>query len=369
MQRSTLRFENAIKSEHTRKMYRYYLENFKKFVKIREDDGLLQLKESFLQEAVEDFLFDLKKKISPNSIPQRFSALQLFFSMNDKVLNWEKIKKMFPATVKRTGGEAWSTQDIKKMLESTKSKREKALIHFLASTGCRIGAIPDIKLKHVSDIENCKTVKIYEGTTEEYTVFLTPEASIVLDEYLNKRKSDGEILSSDSPLFRQRYRLGGAKVKPVNTVLLKAKMTDVIHAANIERLKQGRRYSIQLDHGFRKRFNTLLKNNSIGNIALKEKLMGHKGVFDLDGRYHKPDVKTLFEEFKLHITNLVISDSERDKITIAKLSAEKSESDKKAMRIAELEEQVAAVIHKLDLISGTKSEERKPPFTNESQLD
>lgn len=81
-------------------------------------------------------------------------------------------------------------------------------------------------------------------------------------------------------------------------------------------------------HGFRKRFNTILKNNKEGNIALKEKLMGHRGVFVLDGSYHDPDVKTLFEEFRIHIQNLTIDDSERLRIKNQKLEAELSEKQK-----------------------------------------
>jgi hypothetical protein len=86
MERSTLRFEEAIKSEATKKLYRFHLHSFLKFTKIKDPDGLLQLKDTFLQELVEDYLFRLKKKLNPNSIPQRFAALELFFAMMLSVL-------------------------------------------------------------------------------------------------------------------------------------------------------------------------------------------------------------------------------------------------------------------------------------------
>lgn len=66
-----------------------------------------------------------------------FAPLELFFSMNDRVLNFKKIRKMFPAKIKMSGFNAWTTSDIQKFLETTTNKRNKAIIHFLASTGTR----------------------------------------------------------------------------------------------------------------------------------------------------------------------------------------------------------------------------------------
>src|SRR3989442_6409356 len=131
MQKSLVRFENAIKSEQTRKVYAYYLRKFLQFAKIKDYDELLQLKDSFLQETLEEYLFYLKKTISPNSLSPRFAALELFFAMNDKILNFKKIRKMFPSTVKRAGRDSWPTEDIQKMLASslTKSCFSKIINH------------------------------------------------------------------------------------------------------------------------------------------------------------------------------------------------------------------------------------------------
>lgn len=49
----------------------------------------------------------------------------------------------------------------------------------LASTGIRIGAIPDLQLKHLKKIPeyNLYQITIYEGTKEEHFTFTTPEAA------------------------------------------------------------------------------------------------------------------------------------------------------------------------------------------------
>jgi len=44
VQRSLLKFENAIKSAATRKLYNHYMKKFLEWAKIKDADGLLQLK-------------------------------------------------------------------------------------------------------------------------------------------------------------------------------------------------------------------------------------------------------------------------------------------------------------------------------------
>jgi len=55
------------------------------------------------------------------------------------------------------------------------------------------------------------------------------------------------------------------------------------------------RYDVQADHGFRKRFNTILKMDNGVNYNMAEKLMGHRN--GLDGVYFTPTLEELFTEF------------------------------------------------------------------------
>lgn len=335
MERSILSFENAIKSEHTRRIYSYYLRKFCEFAKIPTPDGLLQLKDTLLQEVLEDYLFYLKKRISPNSIPPYFAALELFFAINDRILNFKKIKKMFPATVKKSGQEAWHTEHIQSILSVCKTKRAAAIIHVFVASGMRLGALAELKLKHLRDIENCKAVIVYEGTNEEYWTFLTPEATNVVNTYLKKREFDGEILHAESPLIRQTYRIGSQKVRPASYKTIQAEVGRLVKKAGLPRVKIGRRYNIQLNHGFRKRFTFTVKSNDKANLTWAEKLSGHKGVFKLDGNYVPNDVMKAFEEFKKHIENLTIDDSERLKVKLKQTEEQKSELERRIPSIVQ----------------------------------
>ena len=312
MQRSFLIFQNSLRSKESVKGYTYRLKRFQNFYHLKDYDSIVTISAEKLQIMIEDYVMDLKKKISANSIPSYIHPLKLFLECSDIDLNWRKIKRLFPEPVKPTGDSAYSTKDIKKMLDCTPNLRNRALIHFLASTGCRIGAFPDMKLKHLSEMPNgCKQVQVYEDSIEEYFTFLTPEASKILDEYIEQRKKDNEILNSESPVFRTKYSLGISKAKSMTKKAMQAVIDRAVRNAGIRYFseKKNGRYLIQLDHGFRKRFNTILKTNNDVNSNIAEKLMGHKR--GLDRVYLKPTKEQCFEEFRKAIPELSINESVR----------------------------------------------------------
>ncbi|MHB8546073.1 MAG: hypothetical protein ACYDAJ_04850 [Nitrosotalea sp.] len=91
------------------------------------------------------------------------------------------------------------------MLETTKLKREIALIHFFASTGSRPQALEDpiLRMKHLIEIPdtNGYGIRIYDKTKEGYWVFLTPEDSEALNKYIKERKFNHENITLESPIF------------------------------------------------------------------------------------------------------------------------------------------------------------------------
>jgi len=122
---------------------------------------------------LEDYLFHLKKLVSPNSIPTIMAGIELFFLMNRRTIQTKILHKMYPSRVKITGSKAWTTQDVSRIIQFASSKRNRALIHFVASTGARIGAIEGLQLRHVVDMpDKCQAVTLYDGTNEEYMRFL-----------------------------------------------------------------------------------------------------------------------------------------------------------------------------------------------------
>ena len=322
MQRSLRLFQNSVGSEETAKHYKWYLDRFIQFYKLRDYDSMLTIDQKRLQVMVEDYVMDLKNKVNPNSVPSYTYPILTFFEANDIELKSKKIKRLFPTEVKKAGRKAYTTNDIKKMLEHTPDLRNKCIVLFLASTGCRIGALSDLKISNLSNMPNdCKAVKIHEDSNEEYFTFLTPEVSEILQRYFAKRKSDGEYVDDNSPVFRRKYRLGMEKIRPMTTHAIQSVVLRSLRKAGLRTEKKNGRYEIPMDHGFRKRFTTILKSNKDIPVAYAERLAGHKVYIDdrgnkiqLDGAYLTPELSSLFEEFKRVIPELMIDDGERIRI-------------------------------------------------------
>lgn len=326
--RALLVFENAIKSDETKKIYIYWLGKFKEHLKVSSEDDLLKFDPKELQIKLEDYAMQLKKHYSKSTIESIFYSIELFYSMNDVILNFKKIRKFFPEGKKRAGQEAYTTEDVRKILDSAKSRKTRALIHILASSGMRVGAVEGLKIKHFTDRSyGCRAVLVYAGSKEEYTTFITPEASKALNDYLEERRKTGEKLTGDSPLFSTFYRGKCAmSYQAVRTLLHRT-----VNEAHIEHVIENKRYTIPVAHGFRKRFNTILKSNNNINSNLVEKMMGHSTSIKLDNNYLKPSVDRLFDEYSKGIIDLTISDEERAKIQLKeqteKVGLEKQRSD------------------------------------------
>jgi len=343
MQRSLLLFENSLKTKATQEKYLYYLKRFKDFYKLKDYDSMLTIEQKQLQIMVEDYVMMLKKKVSPNSVNTYMAGINAFFETNDVELRWKKIRRLYPAKVKKTGGKMWTTEEIDLMLKSTRDIRQKALIHFLTASGVRRGAIPDLKIKHISKIEDCYSISVYEDSIEEYTTFIHSEAAFWLDKYLEKRKNDGEHLDKNSPLFRKSYQLGIQKALPMNDELILRSIWYVIKKSGLRagQEKKSGRYETQTNHGFRKRWNTIVENTDGIKIILAEKMMGHSiKSIPMAEIYNLPTTEMLFEEYKKAIPELIIDPTEKQKFEIHNLELEKSELTNTNVELTEYKKKV-----------------------------
>ena len=89
-QMSIIIFNHAMSSEATKKCYLNELKRFKEFYKIRDYDSLTTIEPKKLQIMIEDYIMQRKGKVERPSLSHSLSALDLFFSMNDVILNFKK---------------------------------------------------------------------------------------------------------------------------------------------------------------------------------------------------------------------------------------------------------------------------------------
>jgi len=339
MQRSLLLFQNSIHSEETYRVYKYELDRFITYFKLRDYNSLVSMDAKMLQIMIEDYVIEKKSQGKARStIKTPISAMELFCDTNDLMLNWKKIRRLLPPQKKKSGGKAYTTEQVRKILQFTPDLRNKAIIHFVAASGVRIGALPELQIKSVDEMpDGCKSITVYPGEMEEYVTFLTPEASKTLDEYLAKRQNDGEYLKPESPLFRTKYSIGIAKAKPLKKVSFQGLIDRALRRSGLRFGHDGSRRDIQLDHGFRKRWDTIIKSTDGMKMILAEKMFSHSTPsIPLDETYTDFSVEKLFAEYKKAIPELTIDDSKRKQAELDKALKEKSELENQNIELNNL---------------------------------
>lgn len=95
--------------------------------------------------------------------------------------------------------------DVERIRNSARSKRERAMIDILLSTGCRVG---ELERMNRSDIEGDQMVVFGKGSKERY-VYLNAKALVSLDEYLKERDDDNDALFVSELKPHDRLRISG----------------------------------------------------------------------------------------------------------------------------------------------------------------
>ena len=310
-------FEATIKSKATLRTYQIHLRKLLEYSKIKDYDSLITLKPKQIQVLLEDYLLFLRKKLSPNSIPTIFSCYQSFFSYHVDGVNFKRIKRMFPVKEIQSGKEAYTTNQVRSLIDNTVSRKIKAIIHFMASSGVRVGALHELRLKHIEDMPNeCKSVLVYADTISEYTTFITSECYQAIEDYLTYRKRKGELITKDSFVF---VKPNGQQHDDDDLSISLCRLSTI----KLDRKRSGVRYTVSSSHGLRKRFNTILKMNKEINISIAEKLLGHSSSVQLDNVYFTPSQEQLFNEYQKAIPDLLLDEKYKLKIKIDELESDK----------------------------------------------
>jgi len=308
-------FLEAIKTYSTKQNYLYWLRRYLRHSGKASYDDLIKDEPKTIQKNLEDYVMFLKEIHSSSMIKVNFSALFLFFEMNDVILNKTKIKKLFPAQEGKVGGRGYSNEEVIKIFEAidmnkrrVRTKpRTKAILFLLESSACRVGALSTLKVKDLKPIKNCFAVTVYSGSKYEYFTFTTPEATKAINKYLKSIKEnwkDFEI--SNSFGTKRTVTFEDFEFFNMSTLAIQKVLTRLVRKAKVSHKTDNGRYDIPVSHGFRKRVNTILKSNKDINPALIELMMGHSTTIKLDESYLKPSIELIFKEYEKGIDSLTL---------------------------------------------------------------
>jgi integrase len=328
------------------------MKRFMLYMNITDIDILLLFSnEKEIQHKIIDYVLDLKNKgLSAASIAHYVGAIMHFYAMNDVTLNRKRIGRFIPEHIRKQKDRAYTTQEISRLLEFC-DLRDRSIVLLFASTGMRIGAVPPLKLEHLTKIQKYGLYKftVYAGYKEEYVTFCTPECAKAIDSYLQYRERCGEILTEKSPLFREQFDITDleqirkkAKNITINAIVMSLKKR--LHLANIteiEQLKEGehssqKRKKIMRTHGFRKFVNTTMVNAEI-NTTIRRKLIGHS--VKLDESYYRPQTDDfLLQEYLKVVDALTINEENRLRRQVQQLTIEVSEVQQFRKELNELKD-------------------------------
>ena len=113
-------------------------------------------------------------------------------------------------------------------------------------------------------------------------------------------------------------------------------MDYILAKSTIVRKKKRNRFSTMIDHGYRKRYNTILKGITGINSNKAEALMQH--LRGLDGAYLKFTRNELFPEIVKGASALTVDSTERQKNIIKSAEEEILELKKKNQKLQDLAE-------------------------------
>ena len=340
-QRSYLIFTAGIRANATLITYTKYLEVFRKFAKSPDYDSLINMPEKNRRILIEDFVLLQRKYHRYASLDTILSSVTKFFTMNDIMVNSKKLRSFFPAKLKPLGDKAYTTEDVQYLLSLTKTLKHKALIHILASSGMRAGAICNMKLKHLKDMpQNCKSVLVYPRSLEEYTTFISPEAVNHLEKYFDERKNHGEKLTDESFLFMT----DGTNARQFSETWVSALMGRMAQKLPTRNRANDMVYDKKATHALRKRFNTIVKMSKGCNLSLAERLMGHSQSVKLDNSYFKPTIEQLFSEYLNALPEIMVDEKYKLRIELKKQQEKINELESSENKIKMLEEKLNQVL-------------------------
>jgi integrase len=153
-----------------------------------------------------------KKEIEFGTVNNYYKSIKLFCEMNSINLNWKLISGGLLPSRKSANDRAPTTEEMRRLVRYP-DPRIRSIVCMMASGGFRVAAWDWLRLKHVTPKHDKNTaevvaakVMIYAGEPEEYFTFITPEAYNALSDWMDYRKSYGEIITPESWLMRNLWK-------------------------------------------------------------------------------------------------------------------------------------------------------------------
>ena len=150
--------------------------------------------------------------------------------------------------------DTFSDIDMEKLRQSCTNIRDRSIIAFLSSTGCRVSEICELNRDQV-DLINKRCVVHGKGNKER-TVYIDPVTAMLIQNYFDTRKDDADALFANR--YGERFQTGGIREL-------------------MKRLEERSNVTHVHPHKFRRTYATNMARRGMP-IQTIAKLMGHDNV-------------------------------------------------------------------------------------------
>ncbi len=139
------------------------------------------------------YLYHYKESrgVADSTLEQIRSTLKSFFDwcIDEEFCTSNPVKRIGVIKTQNKQRHALSMIDLERMRSACKTLRQKALLDFIYSTGCRVSEVCDAKLSDIDWQTSSMIVRHGKGDKER-TVWLNPESQISLKAYLKSRDDE-----------------------------------------------------------------------------------------------------------------------------------------------------------------------------------
>ena len=198
--RQILTIEESNLADATKIEYRCRLNQFFRNSPIKSYDELIMIPSDELENSLVSYCKFLLSKVannalSPNTVPKMFKPIKFVLEINyrENDVRWRPLESLFPPTVRRSGYKAWSTDQVNEMLDKCPTSRNRALVHFMASIGGRVGIHEHpLLMKHMVPMSSTNN-----STMDSYAILLYAESDEDAEEK-DYRDSSNDVVAGDS---------------------------------------------------------------------------------------------------------------------------------------------------------------------------
>lgn len=168
-------------SELTIKSYQWHLMRFARVVNKKVADVTTMDIRRFLAYLMQ------KLKLKDTSIETEKSILKSFFNWleDEEYIVKSPARKIRPTKTGKRLRKALNIEELERLMDACKTPRQRALLEFLFSTGCRLSEVTNVNLSDINWSE--KSLKVIGKGNKERKVLFSDKAKLYLKKYLASR--------------------------------------------------------------------------------------------------------------------------------------------------------------------------------------